>query len=284
MGRPSLAAARRCGGTASASPSGCSAASWRGRGRGPGGAAAADAQGRPDRRARRLNDDGGDAAFDQRPQVGAGSSRVRGAVAAGAAGRDPAPGPASRAECGGLDRDAGYWARRFAQTRQPAGAGGESRDRAVVPSAAELVEQLKEIARLRAQGALGRAPRAEQLPHKTPTIKRWLAAPPFTQHLTATSFLGLLNIVERWFAELSTKLLRGGNRSVQASTPTSEPGSKPGKTTHGPPSGPSPPNRSSTRSPPTATESIHHDTSAQMSVTRPVPESGAIRSPSASNV
>ena len=35
-----------------------------------------------------------------------------------------------------------------------AGAGRESRDRAVVPSAAELVEQLKEIARLRAEGAL----------------------------------------------------------------------------------------------------------------------------------
>ena len=39
-------------------------------------------------------------------------------------------------------------------TRQLAGAGRESRDRAVVPSAAELVEQLKEIARLRAEGAL----------------------------------------------------------------------------------------------------------------------------------
>jgi Short C-terminal domain len=35
-----------------------------------------------------------------------------------------------------------------------AGGGRESRDRAVVPSAAELVEQLKEIARLRADGAL----------------------------------------------------------------------------------------------------------------------------------
>jgi hypothetical protein len=34
------------------------------------------------------------------------------------------------------------------------GAGREHRDRAVVPSAAELVEQLKEIARLRAEGAL----------------------------------------------------------------------------------------------------------------------------------
>jgi putative oligomerization/nucleic acid binding protein len=39
-------------------------------------------------------------------------------------------------------------------TRQLARAGRESRDRAVVPSAAELVEQLEEIARLRAEGAL----------------------------------------------------------------------------------------------------------------------------------
>ena len=39
-------------------------------------------------------------------------------------------------------------------TRQLPCAGRESRDRAVVPSAAELVEQLKEIARLRAEGAL----------------------------------------------------------------------------------------------------------------------------------
>jgi hypothetical protein len=34
------------------------------------------------------------------------------------------------------------------------GRGRQSRDRAVVRSAAELVEQLKEIARLRAEGAL----------------------------------------------------------------------------------------------------------------------------------
>jgi hypothetical protein len=50
-----------------------------------------------------------------------------------------------------LDPDAGYWARRFAQTRQLAGAGRESRDRAVVPSAVELVEHLKQIERLRAE-------------------------------------------------------------------------------------------------------------------------------------
>jgi hypothetical protein len=52
-----------------------------------------------------------------------------------------------------LDPDAGYWARRFAQVVNWR-AGRESRDRAVVPSAAELVKQLKEIARLRAEGAL----------------------------------------------------------------------------------------------------------------------------------
>jgi hypothetical protein len=52
-----------------------------------------------------------------------------------------------------LDRNAGYWARRFAQLVNWR-AGRESRDRAVVPSAADLVEQLKQIARPRAEGAL----------------------------------------------------------------------------------------------------------------------------------
>ena len=53
-----------------------------------------------------------------------------------------------------LDPGAGYWAPPVCATRQLPGAGRESRDRAVVPSAAELGEQLKEIARLRAEGAL----------------------------------------------------------------------------------------------------------------------------------
>ena len=43
-----------------------------------------------------------------------------------------------------LDPDAGHWARRFAQLRQLAVAGREKRDRAVVPSAAELAKQRKE--------------------------------------------------------------------------------------------------------------------------------------------
>jgi transposase len=53
--------------------------------------------------------------------------------------------------------------------------------------------------------------------HKTPTVKRWLAAHPrFHLHFTPTSS-SWLNLVERWFSELTTKLLkRGGHRSFRA--------------------------------------------------------------------
>ena len=53
--------------------------------------------------------------------------------------------------------------------------------------------------------------------HKTPAIKRWLAAHPrFNLHFTPTSS-SWMNLVERWFAELTTKLLkRGAHRSVPA--------------------------------------------------------------------
>lgn len=52
--------------------------------------------------------------------------------------------------------------------------------------------------------------------HKTPAIKRWLAAHPrFVLHFTPTSS-SWLNLVERWFAELTTKKLRrGAHRSVR---------------------------------------------------------------------
>jgi len=52
--------------------------------------------------------------------------------------------------------------------------------------------------------------------HKTPAIKRWLAAHPrFHLHFTPTSS-SWLNLVERWFAELTTKKLkRGTHRSVR---------------------------------------------------------------------
>jgi transposase len=52
--------------------------------------------------------------------------------------------------------------------------------------------------------------------HKTPAIQRWLAAHPrFVVHFTPTSS-SWLNLVERWFAELTTKKLRrGAHRSVR---------------------------------------------------------------------
>ena len=52
--------------------------------------------------------------------------------------------------------------------------------------------------------------------HKTPAIQRWLLAHPrFQVHFTPTSS-SWLNLVERWFAELTTKWLRrGSHRSVQ---------------------------------------------------------------------
>jgi transposase len=52
--------------------------------------------------------------------------------------------------------------------------------------------------------------------HKTPAIKRWLATHPrFHLHFTPTSS-SWLNLVERWFAELTTKQLqRGAHRSVR---------------------------------------------------------------------
>ena len=53
--------------------------------------------------------------------------------------------------------------------------------------------------------------------HKTPAIKKWLTAHPrFVLHFTPTSS-SWLNLVERWFSELTTKLLqRGTHRSVGA--------------------------------------------------------------------
>jgi len=52
--------------------------------------------------------------------------------------------------------------------------------------------------------------------HKTPAIKRWLAAHPrFHLHFTPTG-ASWLNLVERWFGELtSRKLRRGTHRSVR---------------------------------------------------------------------
>ena len=49
--------------------------------------------------------------------------------------------------------------------------------------------------------------------HKTPAIQRWLAAHPrFVLHFTPTSS-SWLNLVERWFSELTTKKLRRGSHT-----------------------------------------------------------------------
>jgi len=52
--------------------------------------------------------------------------------------------------------------------------------------------------------------------HKTPAIKRWLLRHPrFHLHFTPTG-ASWLNLVERWFAELTTKKIkRGAHTSVQ---------------------------------------------------------------------
>jgi transposase len=51
---------------------------------------------------------------------------------------------------------------------------------------------------------------------KTPTVRRWLAQHPrFVLHFTPTSS-SWINLVERWFSELTTKLpRRGQHRSVR---------------------------------------------------------------------
>jgi transposase len=49
--------------------------------------------------------------------------------------------------------------------------------------------------------------------HKTPAVRRWLTAHPrFVAHFTPTS-ASWLNLVERWFAELTTKKLRRGTHT-----------------------------------------------------------------------
>ena len=49
--------------------------------------------------------------------------------------------------------------------------------------------------------------------HKTPAVKRWLTTHPrFVLHFTPTSS-SWLNLVERWFAELTTKKLRRGTHT-----------------------------------------------------------------------
>ena len=98
--------------------------------------------------------------------------------------------------------------------------------------------------------------------HKTPKIQRWLAAHPrFHLHFTPTSS-SWLNLVERWFAELTTKKLkRSAHRSVRALNADIRAwietwNENPPARTYGP----RPLSRSSNRSPATANESTHQHT------------------------
>ena len=99
--------------------------------------------------------------------------------------------------------------------------------------------------------------------HKTPAIHRWLVRHPrFHLHFTPTHS-SWLNLVERWFAELTTSGCAGGPTARWRSwSSRSNRGSTPGTRIRGRLCGPRPPMRSSTPSPPTASESTTRDTRA----------------------
>lgn len=99
--------------------------------------------------------------------------------------------------------------------------------------------------------------------HKTPAVKKWLLHHPrFHLHFTPTS-ASWLNLVARWFAELTNrKLRRSAHHSVNDSKPTSATGSNNGTPTQHRSSGPRQQTTSSPPSQPTANESTTHDTSS----------------------
>ena len=98
--------------------------------------------------------------------------------------------------------------------------------------------------------------------HKTPAVKRWLLAHPrFVLHFTPTSS-SWLNLVERWFGELTTKKLqRGTHRSGRALNTDIRNWIKTWNDNPRPYVWTKPPTRSSTASPGTASELMIHDTS-----------------------
>ena len=127
--------------------------------------------------------------------------------------------------------------------------------------AVEFKKFLKTIDRAR-PGRARRARRARQRLHPQDPGDQTLAAraPPLRLHFTPTC-ARWLNLVERWFAELTTESSAAARTAPSASsTPTSATGSRPGTRTPAPTSGPRPPTRSSNRSPATANESTNHDT------------------------
>ena len=98
--------------------------------------------------------------------------------------------------------------------------------------------------------------------HKTPAVKKWLLAHPrFVLHFTPTSS-SWLNLVERWFAELTNKKLRrGAHRSVRELNTDIRAWIETWNENPRPTSGPRPPTKPSKPSAATATELPHQDTS-----------------------
>ena len=97
-------------------------------------------------------------------------------------------------------------------------------------------------------------------PTRHPRSNTGCQAPPVPPALHPNQ-LRWLNLVERWFAELTNrKLRRSAHRSVTELEPTSASGSTSGTRTPSRSSGPSPPTRSSKPSPPTANASSTQDT------------------------
>jgi transposase len=97
--------------------------------------------------------------------------------------------------------------------------------------------------------------------HKTPAIHRWLARHPrVTLHFTPT-YSSWLNLVERWFAELTNRWLRRGtHRNTNELVASIRTWIEHGTTTQSPTSGTAPPTRSSTPSPTIANELTTQDT------------------------
>ena len=109
--------------------------------------------------------------------------------------------------------------------------------------------------------------------HETPAVRHWLAPTPAVRPALHAHRHSSINLVERWFSELNTKLLhRGAHRSVRQLTPRSADGSTPGTRTPSRSYGPRPPTRSSTPSNATANESTKHDTSRVRCSGRPPPK------------
>jgi transposase len=97
--------------------------------------------------------------------------------------------------------------------------------------------------------------------HKTPSIQRWLLRHPrITLHFTPT-YSSWLNLVERWFAELTTKSIkRSAHRSVRDLVASIRTWITTGTKTPSPTSGTKPQTRSSTASLPTASGSLTEST------------------------